>query len=58
MAYKELFSVRTGWNIWVLIGLVLAAIVLGMLNNFRVYEEQRVPWFGSGVTTTNEEAGN
>lgn len=56
MAFKDLFSVRTGWNLWVLIGLVLGAVVLGVLNNFRVYEEQRVPWLGRPVLDVVQEA--
>ena len=56
MAFRELFSVRTGWNLWILIGLVLGAIILGVLNNFRVYEEQRVPWFGSRTAEETQEA--
>ena len=56
MELKELFSVRTGWNIWILIGLVLGAVVLGIVNNFRVYEEQRVPWFGRPDVDVAQEA--
>lgn len=48
MTMKEAFSLRDGWNWWVLAAIVLGAIVLGVLNNLRVYEDQRVPWFGAG----------
>ena len=34
------------YDLRVMAGLVLAAVVLGALNNMRVYEEQRVPWLG------------
>ena len=34
-------------NIWVIAGMLLLAVVLGVLNNFRVFEEQRVPWLGN-----------
>lgn len=44
---KGLLSVRPRWNLWILLGILAAALVLGVLNNLRVYEEQRVPWFGS-----------
>ena len=33
----------------VICGMVLLAIVLGALNNLRVFEEQRVKWFGGPV---------
>lgn len=33
-------------NVWVILALLLLSVVLGVLNNFRVYEEQRVPWPG------------
>jgi len=35
------------FNIVVLAALVVLAVVLGIVNNLRVYEEQRVPWFGA-----------
>ncbi len=53
---KEAFSFRDGWNWWVLAAIVLGAIVLGALNNLRVYEEQRVPWFGA-VAPAGSAAG-
>lgn len=32
---------------WVVVaGLIAVSILLGVLNNFRVYEEQRIPWSG------------
>ena len=34
------------YDLRVLAGLVLASVALGVLNNMRVYEEQRVPWLG------------
>jgi hypothetical protein len=34
------------YDLRVMVGLVLVAVILGVLNNMRVYEEQRVPWLG------------
>ncbi len=34
------------FNFKVVLGLVAGAIVLGVLNNFRVPQEHRVSWFG------------
>ena len=42
------------FNWWVLVGIVAVAIVLGICNNLRVYEEQRVNWFGGPVVATEE----
>ena len=42
------------FNWWVLAGIVAVAIVLGIFNNLRVYEEQRVNWFGGPVVATEE----
>lgn len=38
-----------GFNLWVLVLVALLAVILGVLNNLRVYEEQRVPWYGGDV---------
>ena len=43
---KKLLKV---FNWWVLAGIVALAVVLGIFNNLRVYEEQRVKWFGGPV---------
>ncbi len=40
-------SERFGINPWVLAGIVALAVLLGALNTLRVFEEQRVPWFGA-----------
>lgn len=42
------------YDLRVLAGLVLVAVVLGVFNNLRVYEEQRVPWLGSNVSEEAE----
>ena len=34
------------FNLLVLVAIVACAAILGVLNNFRVYEEQRVPFWG------------
>ena len=39
----------------VVLGIVLLAVVLGVLNNLRVYEEQRVKWFGGSVVAVEQE---
>lgn len=43
---SRLSLAKLGLNLWVLLGMLLLAAVLGVLNNLRVFEEQRVPWFG------------
>lgn len=42
------------FNWWVVIGAVAMAVALGVLNNVRVYEEQRVEWFGGPVVDVEE----
>lgn len=42
------------FNWWVLAGIVVAAIALGICNNLRVYEEQRVNWFGGPVVAAED----
>lgn len=42
------------FNWWVVAGVVVLAVVLGILNNLRVYEEQRVDWFGGPVVGEEE----
>ena len=41
------------FNIAILAALVLAAVLLGILNNFRVDEEKRVEWFGGPAALTD-----
>lgn len=43
------------FNWWVLAGIVAMAVVLGVLNNLRVYEEQRVQWLGGPAVQMEEE---
>lgn len=38
----------------VVVGLILLSLVLGVLNNLRVYEEQRVEWFGGPAVESEE----
>ena len=42
-------KVKFGWNIWVLLAMLAIALVIGVVNNLRVYEERRVSWFGDGA---------
>ena len=53
---KRIFSGlrRMDCNIWVILAIVLLAVVLGVLNNLRVYEEQRVPWPGEDRVDIDE----
>lgn len=37
---------RCDVNVWVVLAILLLSAVLGVLNNLRVFEEQRVPWPG------------
>lgn len=43
---KKLFD-RFDWR--VVAGALALAVVLGILNNLRVYDEQRVKWLGGAV---------
>ncbi|MBR4615425.1 MAG: hypothetical protein IKO55_07450 [Kiritimatiellae bacterium] len=45
---KGFFDVR------VVLAIVLLSVVLGVLNNLRVYEEQRVNWFGGPVVAAED----
>ena len=45
------------FNLVVLAGMLLLAVVLGILNNLRVDEDYRVKWFGGAVVSA-EEDGN
>ena len=45
---------RRGFDLRVLAALVVLAVVLGVLNNLRVFEEQRVKWFGGPVIEAEE----
>ena len=42
------------FNWLVVAGIVALAILLGVFNNLRVYEEQRVNWFGGPVVAAEE----
>ncbi len=42
------------FNWWVVVGIVAFAVLLGVFNNLRVYEEQRVNWLGGPVVMTEE----
>ncbi len=48
-------SLRNMIDIRVVLGIVGLSIVLGVLNNLRVYEEQRVKWFGGPAVATEED---
>lgn len=37
---------RLHFNLWVVVGMILLSVILGVLNNLRVYEEQKVEIFG------------
>ncbi|MCQ2389782.1 MAG: hypothetical protein MJ240_00035 [Kiritimatiellae bacterium] len=51
-----------GWRFnWiVVVAIIVLAMLLGIANNLRVYEEQRIPWTGpethqSGESETGDE---
>ncbi len=44
-AMNRLREVLSGLDWRVLAGLLILSVVLGIANNFRVYEEQRLPFF-------------
>ena len=48
-------SFRKPYDLRVVVGLVALAVVLGILNNLRVYEEQRVEWFGGPAVGAEED---
>ena len=43
------------YNWYVLAGIVVLSVILGIVNNMRVYEEQRVNWFGGPVVSAEGE---
>ncbi len=45
---KKYFDIR------ILLTVIGLSVVLGVLNNLRVYEEQRVEWFGGPVIDAEE----
>lgn len=46
-------------NLWVVAAILVLAAVLGALNNFRVYEEQRVPWpWEAGEAADGDASGD
>ena len=47
-------DIRHTFNWYVLAGIVGLAVALGVLNNLRVYEEQRVKWFGGPVVQAED----
>ena len=47
-------KILMSFNWWVMAGAVALAVLLGIFNNLRVYEEQRVNWLGGPVVMTEE----
>lgn len=45
---KKYFDIR------ILLTIIGLSVVLGVLNNLRVYEEQRVDWFGGPAVGVEE----
>ena len=39
-------AVIWGYNVWVVVGMLVVSLILGLANNLRVYEERRVPFWG------------
>ena len=50
-----LTSQLSNYNWFVVVGIVVLSVILGIVNNLRVYEEQRVNWFGGPVVSAEEE---
>ncbi len=46
------------FNIVVLAGMLLLAVMLGVLNNLRVDEDSRVHWFGGPVVPAEEDGSD
>ena len=44
-----------GYNLAVLIGMLLLAAILGALNNLRVDDDRKVHWFGGPMVPSEEE---
>ena len=51
---QKLKDIMLSFDWRVLAGMVALAVVLGVLNNLRVYSEQRVHWFGGPVVQAEE----
>ena len=47
-------SILKELNWWVIAGTIVLAFLLGIVNNMRVFEEQRVEWFGGPVVDADE----
>ena len=45
---------KCSFSIPVLAGMLVLALVLGILNNLRVDEEKRVHWFGGPVVAASD----
>lgn len=45
-------------NLWVILGIMVLAVVLGILNNLRVYEEQQIQLWGNSGDDGLEECAN
>lgn len=45
------------YNYWVIVGILIFSVVLGVLNNLRFgsEDERRVPWWGSPVVAVDSE---
>ena len=54
MNLKLGFPVCFGYNLIVLAVIAILAVALGLWNNSRVYEEQRVPLFGDVAAGVEE----
>ena len=58
MSDSDCVSFFAPYRIWVFVVLFLAALALGLANNyFRVYEEQRIDWSGDSLDEVPEESG-
>ena len=49
-----MIKLKVFFDLRVVLAIVLLSVVLGVLNNLRVYEEQRVNWFGGPVVAAED----
>jgi len=49
---------RFGLDLRVIAAALVAALVIGVINNLRVADEQRVPWSGEGIVSGSDAKNN
>ncbi len=51
-------SIKSPIDLRVVAAIVALAVALGVINNLRVYDEQRVHWFGGPCVSAGEMEGD